>query len=57
VVTSDWHMRRASYVFHRRLGNGYTFVPDAVRTQPGLMTLFAEYNKFLLRRLSVGLDI
>ena len=57
LVTSDWHMRRASYEFHRTLGKGYTVVPDAVRTQPGLMTLFAEYNKYLLRRLSVGLDI
>ena len=32
-------------------------VPDAVRTEPGFMTLFAEYNKYLLRRIAVWLDI
>ena len=32
-------------------------VPDAVRTEPNFMTLFGEYNKYLLRRLSVWLDI
>ena len=30
---------------------------DAVKTEPGLMTLFAEYNKYLLRRMSVWLDL
>jgi uncharacterized SAM-binding protein YcdF (DUF218 family) len=57
LVTSDWHMRRAEYEFRRTLGPGYVVVPDAVRTEPGLKTLFAEYNKFLLRRISVGLDL
>ncbi len=27
------------------------------RTEPNFMTLFGEYNKYLLRRLSVWLDI
>ena len=57
LVTSDWHMRRARYEFNRQLDSGIEIVPDAVRTEPNFMTLFAEYNKYLLRRLSVWLDI
>ena len=57
LVTSDWHMRRARYEFHRQLGQGVTLIPDAVRTEPNFMTLFGEYNKYLLRRISVWLDI
>jgi hypothetical protein len=50
-------MRRARYEFNRQLDHGVKVIPDAVRTQPNFMTLFAEYNKYLLRRLSVWLDI
>ena len=57
VVTSDWHMRRAEYEFRHALGSDYRIMFDAVRTEPGLMTLFAEYNKYLLRRMSVWLDL
>ncbi|MCY7339615.1 MAG: YdcF family protein [Sphingomonas bacterium] len=57
LVTSDWHMRRARYEFRRTLGPDYKVVPDAVRTEPALMTLFAEYNKYLLRRLSIWFDL
>jgi len=57
LVTSDWHMRRARYEFSRQLDDRFTIVPDGVRTEPAFMTLFAEYNKYLLRRLSVWLDI
>ena len=57
LVTSDWHMRRARYEFSRTLGDKYRMVPDAVRTEPRLATLFAEYNKYLLRRLSVWIDL
>jgi uncharacterized SAM-binding protein YcdF (DUF218 family) len=57
LVTSDWHMRRARYEFRRVLGGDFEVVPDAVRTEPGFMTLFAEYNKYLLRRIAVWLDI
>ena len=39
-----------------RVGD-YRIVFDAVKTEPGLMTLFAEYNKYLLRRMSVWLDL
>lgn len=57
LVTSDWHMRRARYEFNRQLDSDIELIPDAVRTEPNFMTLFAEYNKYVLRRLSVWLDI
>ena len=57
LITSDWHMRRARYEFRRVLAEDYMILPDAVRTEPGFMTLFAEYNKYLLRRIAVWLDI
>ena len=57
LVTSDWHMRRARYEFQRQLGGNVRIIPDAVRTEPNFMTLFGEYNKYLLRRISVWLDI
>jgi len=57
LITSDWHMRRARYEFRRVLGRKYGVVPDAVRTQPPFMTLFSEYNKYLLRRIAVLFEI
>jgi uncharacterized SAM-binding protein YcdF (DUF218 family) len=57
LITSDWHMRRARYEFGRVLGNKYQVVPDAVKTQPRFMTLFGEYNKYLLRRIAVLFEI
>ena len=57
LITSDWHMRRARYEFRRELSKEYKVVPDAVRSEPGFMTLFGEYNKYLLRRVAVWLDI
>ena len=57
LVTSDWHMRRARYDFRGVLGDKYELVPDAVRTEPNFMTLFGEYNKYVLRRFAVLFDI
>ncbi len=57
LITSDWHMRRARYEFRRELARDFKVVPDAVRSEPGFMTLFGEYNKYLLRRVAVWLDI
>ena len=57
LITSDWHMRRAAYEFGRQLDGKVTIVPDAVKSEPNFMTLFGEYNKYLLRRLAVWLDI
>jgi len=57
LITSDWHMRRARYEFHKVLGDKYRIVPDAVRSEPRFLTLFGEYNKYVLRRLAVWADI
>ena len=57
LITSDWHMRRARYEFDKVLGRKYTLVSDAVRTEPSFLTLFGEYNKYLLRRLAVWVDL
>lgn len=57
LITSDWHMRRARYEFRRVLGDKYKLLPDAVRTQPRFLTLFGEYNKYLLRRIAIIFEI
>jgi uncharacterized SAM-binding protein YcdF (DUF218 family) len=57
LITSDWHMRRAAYEFHKVLRDKYRIVPDAVRSEPRFPTLFGEYNKYILRRLAVWADI
>ena len=57
LITSDWHMRRARYEFGKVLGDKYRIVPDAVRTEPRFLTLFGEYNKYVLRRLAVWADL
>ena len=57
LITSDWHMRRARYEFARVLGGKYEVIPDAVRTEPSFITLFGEYNKYLLRRVAVWVDL
>ena len=57
LITSDWHMRRARYEFDKVLGSKYELVIDAVRTEPSFLTLFGEYNKYLLRRIAVWADI
>lgn len=57
LITSDWHMRRARYEFRKILGGKYRIVPDAVRTEPSFLTLFGEYNKYVLRRVAVWADL
>jgi uncharacterized SAM-binding protein YcdF (DUF218 family) len=57
LITSDWHMRRARYEFGKVLGSRYLIMSDAVRTEPSFLTLFGEYNKYLLRRLAVWADL
>ncbi len=57
LITSDWHMRRARYEFRKVLGNRYRIMTDAVRSEPSFLTLFGEYNKYVLRRLAVWADI
>ena len=57
LITSDWHMRRASFEFDRQLDGKAVIIPDAVRSDPNFMTLLTEYNKYILRRMAVWLDI
>ena len=57
LITSDWHMRRARFEFRKVLGPKYRIVTDAVRSEPPFLTLFGEYNKYVLRRLAVWADI
>jgi len=57
LITSDWHMRRARYEFGKVLGGKYQLVTDGVRTEPSFLTLFGEYNKYVIRRLAVWADI
>jgi uncharacterized SAM-binding protein YcdF (DUF218 family) len=57
LITSDWHMRRARYEFQKVLHGKYKLSTDAVRTEPAFLTLFGEYNKYLLRRLAVWVDL
>ncbi|MDE8652502.1 YdcF family protein [Novosphingobium album (ex Liu et al. 2023)] len=54
LVTSDWHMRRASLELGRELPPGVTLLRDAVPSRPTLRSLFLEYHKFLASYL-VGL--
>ena len=57
LITSDWHMRRATYEFEKVLGPQFPIVSDAVRSEPSFVGLFAEYNKYVLRRLAVWADL
>jgi len=57
LITSDWHMHRAAYEFRKQLGRRITIFPDALTTRPTFMTLFGEYNKYVLRRISMWLDL
>ena len=57
LITSDWHMRRARYEFRKVLGPDYEIITDAVRSEPSFLTLFGEYNKYVLRRLAMFLDV
>jgi uncharacterized SAM-binding protein YcdF (DUF218 family) len=52
LVTSDWHMMRARYELEAMTGDELRIVPDAVRTEPDLLDLVREYNKYLLRRVA-----
>lgn len=53
LVTTDWHMRRATYELKRIVPKDVTIVRDAVPSQPSLRILFLEYHKLLARRLAV----
>lgn len=57
LITSDWHMRRASFELRQALPSDIILVYDAVPTQPSFSTLFREYNKYVLRRIAALLGI
>lgn len=57
LITNDWHMRRAAFEFRKDLGEDYPIIEDAVPTRPRFLTLFGEYNKYLLRRIDALLDL
>jgi uncharacterized SAM-binding protein YcdF (DUF218 family) len=57
LITSDWHMRRAHHEFKRVLGSKYRLITDAVPTEPSFLTLFGEYNKYVLRRIAEWIDL
>lgn len=57
LVTTDWHMPRARFELQRAVGKDVVVIADAVDSAPGLVTLFAEYNKYLLRRVSALLGV
>jgi uncharacterized SAM-binding protein YcdF (DUF218 family) len=53
LVTTDWHMPRARFELARTLPPAVGLLPDAVNSEPDLLVLFTEYNKYLLRRVAV----
>ena len=57
LVTSDWHMARARMELGNALGGDVAIVQDAVKGEPDLTLLVAEYNKLLLRRVALWLGI
>ncbi len=53
LITTDWHMPRAHRDLDAQLkGSGILVLVDAVPSQPSFMTLFTEYQKYLLRRVA-----
>ena len=53
LITTNWHMPRAHHDLDAELeGTGIAVLVDAVPSQPSFMTLFTEYQKYLLRRVA-----
>ena len=57
LVTTDWHMRRARFEVERALPANVLVIADAVPSRPSFRTLWVEYHKLLLRRLSALIGI
>lgn len=55
LVTTDWHMARASSEFSGAMPDDITLIEDGVRSHPSLATLFLEYNKLLASVVSLGM--
>lgn len=52
LVTTDWHMARARFELRHAVGDNVEVVADAVPSNPQLVPLLKEYNKYVLRRAS-----
>lgn len=52
LVTTDWHMWRAAGELRHVLPDEVRIVEDASPSEPSLRTLFLEYHKLLVSRLS-----
>lgn len=57
LITTDWHMPRARFELSRSLDPRVEVLPDAVRSNPALLGLIGEYDKYLLRRIAVVFGI
>ena len=57
LVTTDWHMPRAQFELARQAGDSVDVYADAIQSNPRFLTLFTEYNKYLLRRAAVVVGI
>lgn len=52
LVTTDWHMARARFDLRNAIDDDVVIVADAVHSEPQMIPLLKEYNKYLLRRAS-----
>jgi uncharacterized SAM-binding protein YcdF (DUF218 family) len=52
LVTTDWHMARARFDLGRVVDDDVIIIADAVPSEPQIVPLLKEYNKYLLRRAS-----
>lgn len=57
LVTADWHLRRARLELTYALGTKVQVVGDGVPGAPRFLLLLAEYHKYLVRRVALGLGI
>ena len=57
LVTSDWHMARASMELRAALDGDVTILADGVTSEAPLGLLIVEYNKLLLRRIALWTGI
>ncbi|MGE3747154.1 MAG: YdcF family protein [Sphingomonadaceae bacterium] len=57
LVTTDWHMPRARFDLRQQVGEDVEVVADAVPSEPRLVPLLKEYNKYLLRRAQVLIGV
>jgi uncharacterized SAM-binding protein YcdF (DUF218 family) len=57
LITTDWHMPRARFELSRVLSPEVMVIPDAVESEPGIVPLVKEYNKYLLRRMASLLGV